>query len=59
MEVVDKYGDLIAWFSDDQGDFNSFIDYEREFGISQSYRIHPTEHKSADLGPAKSCAKGQ
>lgn len=28
MEVVDKYGDLIAWFSDDLDDFNSFIDYE-------------------------------
>ena len=28
MEVLDEKGDLIAWFSDDPDDWNSFSDYE-------------------------------
>jgi tetratricopeptide (TPR) repeat protein len=28
MDVLDENGDLIAWFSDDPDDFNSFSDYE-------------------------------
>lgn len=28
MEVLDENSDLIAWFSDDPDDFNSFSDFE-------------------------------
>ena len=30
MEVLDENSDLIAWFSDDPDDWNSFSDYERK-----------------------------